>query len=303
MQLPRSRNVRQRVWCSILVVSALLLLSVDAFAATEVYAEFDIGNLGFSRNREATDEGLPTSTYTGGFSLGVRHPLRDRIELQVELARHHLLGNSADLLLSHHADWIALGVGPTVGLLNNQDKPFLARPGVLADLTVNFGTFGFVSLAARAPLHHSLEDVGDYRQSTEEYELGIYLPNVVLSLYTGDFRYDELTDADLIADRFRAYEVRAHVFQKNVPYRVDLAFGFHDYERLFQAAGLTHAFGAIVSSAGVTVDLRPGFSVYGGLDASLYAFGRNELLGDDLGGNFLFRATTGFTWAVSPPHS
>lgn len=294
---------RLAVPCVLVALLLLLVLPTSVYGATEVYGQADVGNLGFGRDRDPGHEGLPTSSYPWGVTLGVRHPVRDAVDLQLELARHHLLGNSADLLLSHRNDWISLGVGTTVGLFNNEDKPFLARPGVLADVTISLGTVGFLSLAARAPLYDSLDSVGEYRQRAQQYEFGVYLPNVVLSLYSGDFRYDERTEDDLISDRFRAYEVRAHVFQKNVPYRVDLSFGYHDYEREFPTPDVTHAFGALVSGTGVTVDLRPGLSLNAGLQAALYAFGREELLGDDLGGNFLFRASTGFTWAVAPPHS
>lgn len=297
--LPHCSTITHRLF---LILFVILILPVGTADATEVYSEFDIGNLGFHRDRTATDEGLPDTSYPWGFTLGITHPARELVSLQLELARHHVLGNSADLLLTHHNDWISLGVGAYVGLLNTDNKPLLARHGVLADATISLGTFGFISAAARAPLYGSPDSVGEYRQMAQEYGFGIYLPNVVLSLYAGNFHYDERTDNDVISDRFRSYEVRAHVFQKNVPYRVDLSFGYHDYEREFSIPDVTHAFGSLVAGTRLTVDLRPGLSLYGGLQAALYAFGREQLLGDEIGKSFLFRAHTGLRWSVTPLH-
>ncbi|TVQ40248.1 MAG: hypothetical protein EA384_03780 [Spirochaetaceae bacterium] len=282
-----------------------LVLSAAAAAplyATELFADFSIGNLGFSRDRDAGDKGLPDDTFPWAFNFGLRHPAFETVDFEMALRRHHVVGNTTELQLTHRSDFVELGAGPYLGVYNNQDKPFSLNPGVFAHLRFNLGDFGFTSLTARAPLSDDPRRVGDYRQRTQEYQFGVFVPNVVLSLYYGSFAFDERTDDDFISDLHRAYELRAHVFQKNVPYRIDLSFGYHDYQKEFVSTDGTQAFGALVAATRVTADLRNTVSIFFSFENALYTFGRADLTGRDGGDMFFFRSGAGITYTVRPPH-
>ena len=279
-----------------------ILTSTMPLLATELFSDFSIGNLGFSRGREAGDQGLPDNTFPWGFSFGIRHPAFDTVDLEMALRRHHVTGNTTELLLVHRSDFVELGVGPYLGIYNSADKPALLQPGVFSRLRFNLATFGFLSLTARAPLHDNPSSVGDYRQLTQEYEFGVFVPKVVLSLYYGSFAFDQRSEDDFINDLFTTYQLRAHVFQKNVPYRIDLAFGYHDYQKEFLLADETHAFGALVAGTRITADINQQLSLFVELESAVYAFGHRELLGRDGGDTFFFRSGAGMRYRLAPAH-
>ena len=285
---------------TLLLTLVSILTSAIPVSATEVFSDFSIGNLGFSRGREAGDRGLPDDTFPWGFSFGIRHPAFETVDFEMALRRHHVTGNTTELLLTHRSNFVELGVGPYVGIYNTEDKPALLQPGVLSRLRFNLASFGFLSLTARAPLHDNPSSVGDYRQVTQEYEFGVFVPNVVLSLYYGSFAFDQRTEDDFTNDLFTTYQLRAHVFQKNVPYRIDLAFGYHDYQKEFLVSDETQAFGALVAGTRLTADVSRQLTLFVELESAVYAFGREELLGRDGGGTFFFRSGAGMRYLLAP---
>ncbi len=275
------------VLCALLVPFTV----VPTVTATEVFSDFSIGNLGFSRDRDPGDSGLPRNSYPWGFSAGLVHPVFDTVDLEFALRRDPVIGNSADLLFRHRAEYVELSVGPFLGVYNSEEEPGLIQPGVLAALRFNFGTVGFAEASIRTALSDGPSDEGDYRQSHRSYEAGIFVPNVVLSLFHGTSEFLEIRDIGPVSDTRTATEIRARVFQKNVPYRINLAFGYHDYEKAF--ATETQAFGALILGKEVIAQISPRVDLSLRLESALYAFGRAELLGDESGTNYFFRAGAG----------
>ena len=290
----RYRSIRGAL-CAI-----LLLISVTPLAtATEVFADTSVGNLGFSRSRDPGDTGLPRTSYPWGFTTGIVHPVFDTVDLELALRRDPVTGNSTDLLFRHRAEYIELSVGPFLGVYNSDTKPGLIQPGVLAALRFNFGTAGFVAASIRAALSDDPAEEGDYRQSERWYEAGIFVPNVALSLFHGTSQFLEIRDIGPVTDTRTATELRARVFQKNVPYRINLSFGYHDYEKDF--ATETQAFGALILGTEVITQVSPRVDLSLRLDSALYAFGRAELLGAESGTTYFFRAGAGTRIRLAQP--
>ncbi|TVR02038.1 MAG: hypothetical protein EA403_09755 [Spirochaetaceae bacterium] len=291
----RTRSIRGAL-CAL----SLLLAAVPVVTATEVFADISAGNLGFARDRAPGDTGLPRDSYPWGFTAGIVHPVFDTVDLELALRRDPVTGNSTDLLFHHRAEYVELSVGPFLGVYNSEAKPGLLQPGVLAALRFNFGSVGFAAASIRAALGDDPSDEGDYRQSERWYEAGIFVPNVVLSLFHGKREFLEVRDIGPVTDTRTATELRARVFQKNVPYRINLSFGYHDYEKAF--ATETQAFGALILGKEVIAQVSPRVELSLRLESALYAFGRAELLGDESGTNYFFRAGAGTRIRIDQPN-
>lgn len=292
-------NNQPRSFQGALCALLLLLCVVPDSTATEVFADFSVGNLGFARDRDPGDSGLPRDTYPWGFTTGIVHPVFDTVELELALRRDPVTGNSTDLLFRHRAEYVELAVGPILGVYNSDAKPGLIQPGVAAALRFNFGAVGFAAASIRTALGSDPSEEGDYRQSERAYEAGIFVPNVVLSLFHGTNEFLEIRDIGPVTDTRTATELRARVFQKNVPYRINLSFGYHDYEKAFPAE--TQAFGALILGTEVITQVSSRVELSLRLESALYAFGRAELLGAESGSNYFFRAGAGTRIRLSQP--
>lgn len=293
-------NNAQRPLIRVALTALILLFTILPTAtATELFFDGSVGNLGFSRDRDPGDTGLPRNSFPWGFSAGIVHPIFETVDLDFALRRDSVIGNSADLLFRHRAEYVELSVGPFLGVYNSEENPGLIQPGVLAALRFNFGTVGFAEASVRTALSDDPTDEGDYRQSHRSYEAGIFVPNVVLSLFHGKSEFLEIRDIGPVTDTRTATELRARVFQKNVPYRINLSFGYHDYEKAFTTE--TQAFGALILGKEVIAQVSPRVDLSLRLESALYAFGRAELLGDESGTNYFFRAGAGTRIRLNQP--
>ena len=268
------------------------LMSVTALPAFEVGAFFDLSNLDFARDRASSATTLPGDTYLWGVDVNGYDQLSDALALDLSFSMDTVLRNIAYARLRYLDDFFAISVGPFFGILNSPES--IVQSGLSTTVELFIPGITFVRLRSDNSLSGRLVVAGDYIQERSELAIGFYAPNVIPTLYVRSKRYTAKTTAGESVDTLTEYGVSADIFQKNIPYRVVLNFGYHDAGRQFvEATTVNHAYSSVILGALLTVDIFETITVVADLESSIYTFGRDALLGQVSADAFLFRLRTG----------
>lgn len=275
------------------VVPLLLLitLSVGAFAF-EAGAYFDLSNLDFPSTRTADETALPGTDYIWGVRVTGRDQLSEGLALDLSYCRDSVLRHIAFTRISYTDDFFAITVGPFFGLLNSPDT--LVQSGLSTTVELYIPGVTFLRLRSDNSLSGRLVVTGDYIQEQSELAIGFYAPNVIPTIYVASKRYTTKTDSGEAVDSLTEYGITTDIFQKNVPYQVELNFAYQNAGRQFvETTTVNHAYGSVVIGARFTLSLFEAFTVVADLDGSIYTFGTDFLLGQVSSDSFLFRLSTG----------
>ena len=282
---------------ALLLVAALLLVPALSLPSLEIDASATVGNLGFSKDRNAGDTSLPNDSFLWGFDLALSTPVSETVTLDAGIRRSLTSLNALHASLSHDAGFARIAVGSYVGIANDLDYPLKLVPGISALLNVQLAGIGFLELSADRPLTQEPSSAGDYWQQSTQAHLGVYGENVLPG-----FRIDRReffvaeSGSEQRLDRVTTYAITADIFSKNVPYRIFLTFGYENHEKRFLKDGDTQtkqALGSGVFGAEVTVDVNERTTVWTELTNGLYTFGREDLLGKFSENTYFFRTTAG----------
>jgi hypothetical protein len=110
--------------------------------------------------------------------------------------------------------------------------------------------------------------------------------------------YTEKQADQEVVDSLTEYEFAAQVFQKNAPYQVRIAFGYHDLGKSFVGTTTTtHTLGSLILGTRFEIALQDFLGLTVDLESSIYTFGQDALLGvsNPGPGGYLFRVTTSVT--------
>ena len=275
------------------VVPLLLLitLSVGAFAF-EAGAYFDLSNLDFPSARTADETALPGADYIWGLRVTGRDQLSEGLALDLSYCRDSVLRHIAFTRIAYTDDFFAITVGPFFGLLNSPDT--LVQSGLSTTVELYIPGVTFLRLRSDNSLSGRLVVTGDYIQEQSELAIGFYTPNVIPTIYVTSKRYTTKTDGGEAVDSLTEYGITTDIFQKNVPYQVQLNFAYQDAGRQFvETTTVNHAYGSVVIGARFTLSRFEAFTVVADLDSSIYTFGHDFLLGQVSSDSFLFRLSTG----------
>jgi len=275
-----------------LIVLLLLVLVPFVSWSFEVGAFFDLSNLDFARDRASTETTLPGADYLWGLEITGSDDVSSGLALDLAYRRDTILRNIAYTRLTYLDDFFSLSVGPFFGLLNSANS--IVQSGLSTTVQLFIPGITFVRLRSDNSLSGRLIVTGDYIQEQSELAVGFYAPNVIPTVYLRSKRYTTKTDAGEMVDSLTEYGLIADIFQKNVPYRVQLTFAYQDAGRQYVEATTTdHSYGSLVLGARLSFSLLQAFTIVADLDSSIYTFGRGALVGEVSADSFLFRLSTG----------
>jgi hypothetical protein len=277
-----------------------LAIAIPAARALEVSATYRIENLGFARNRDATDTSFSGSEFPMGFSLGISDTTGQDLSMQAVYVYDEVLRNILTGLVTYHGNMFSFGVGPFVGFLNT-DQPW-PKVGVASFFKVEWPGAAFAELWLDNSTANRLADEGDYLQERNNFSIGFYVPNAICSLNLLNRKFAEQTSTAEVTDTLTEYSFVADIYHKNVPFKVVLTFGLQRLSREWEeSTGATSAQTLYSCILGTRFDMRMSESVTMmiDLDSSIYTFGQDDLLGISNPGTYLFRAVAGVTVDVS----
>ena len=280
----------------LVVTLALLVLVTVGAASFELGAYFDLSNLDFARERPVTATTLPGDSYLWGVAVTGHQELSDSLELDLAFRSDPILRNVGYTLLSYTDRFFRLRLGPFFGLLNSPGT--ILQSGLSTTVELFVPGIAVLTLRSDNSLSGRLVVTGDYIQEQSELSVGFFVPNAIPRVYIRTKRYTWKTDAGEAVDSFSAYGLETDIFQKNIPYRVVLDFSYQDTSRTFvEGSTTTHRYGALVLGTELSVELFDQLMLRADLESSVYAFGRDALVGQTVADRFLFRLRTGVAYS------
>lgn len=272
-----------------------LVASVAATApAFELGARFDLSNLDFSRERAGTATTLPGDASNWGVSVTGSQTLGDNLGIELSYADDPILRRVGYTRISYVDQFFSIAVGPFFGLFNSSST--LLQSGLTTSVALFIPGIATFQVRSDNSLGGRLSVAGDYIQERSDISLGFFLPNVIPTLHLRTKRFTQKTAAGEVMDRFTEYALTTDIYQKNVPYRVMLTFGYQDISRQFiEAATTTHAYGSVILGVKATAEVFRAMELIADLESSVYTFGTDALLGTTSADTFLFRLSTGIS--------
>ena len=280
----------------LVVTLALLMLVTVGAASFELGAYFDLSNLDFARERPLTATTMPGDSYLWGVAVTGRQELSDSLELDLAFRSDPILRNVGYTLLSYSDRFFRLRLGPFFGLLNSPGT--ILQSGLSTTVELFVPGIAVLTLRSDNSLSGRLVVAGDYIQEQSELSVGFFVPNAIPRVYIRTKRYTWKTETGEAVDSFSAYGLETDLFQKNIPYRIVLDFSYQDTSRAFvEATTTTHRYGALVLGTELSFELFDQLTVQADLESSVYAFGRDALVGQTVADRFLFRLRTGLAYS------
>lgn len=281
----------------------LFAIALAPVAAFEVGGQFLIGNLGFSDTREPTDTDYPVE-YPWGLSLYGSQQVTDELAIDLGFFSDPILNNISYTLLTYKQDFFEIGVGPFFGFFNSETS--ILRPGISTAVRIDLPGLLFFSFRADSTIGGRLVQEGDYLQERSDVSVGFYVFNALASFNILTKNYTSLTADNEVVDSIARYMFKTDIYQKNVPYRVILSFGYQNRTRSYidtiTRDTIDHTLNSIIIGTRVDVQLAKFLWFETDLESSVFSFGSVgtallELPETD-SGTYLFKLTTGFRFNI-----
>ncbi len=282
--------MRARCVKTALVSLAFIVLSTAAAAGLDLGVDGWLGNLGFRTDRAITDTTLPGADYFWGLSVYGSQAITDAIGFETGFDGDPVLRNIAYTLFSYNQKILSVGIGPFFGFFN--DTSTLLKSGISTAVRLEIPGIAFISFRSDSSIGGELIQVGDYLQSRSDIAIGVYLPNVICSVFVNSRSFDQKTATADVIDSLTEYGLQTDIYQKNVPYRLLLTFSYQSLSRAFVAATTTTAtLDSLILGLQITATLPGSVSLHAGVEGNVYSFGVGSLVGSAT--NFLFRSYAG----------
>ncbi len=277
---------------SILTVALLLILAPTYLLALDLSLNAQFSNLDFARDRAVDATDLPPSELLWSVGAAGRQELAE--DVFVDFAYHNdpILRRQFFTRLQYTDEFFRFIFGPFFGLWNAPDT--ILQSGLSTTVELFVPGFITVSLRSDTSLSARLVVPGDYIQEQSELSLGFFVYNAIPKLYLRNKRFTYKTSLGERIDSLTEYGLRTDVFQKNIPYRVVLDFGYQRGIKTFVEPGtLTHGFGALVIGTEVDATIADTLTVFASLESSIYTFGTDFLVGTVNRDRFVLRTSAG----------
>ena len=295
-----------RKFVPLFIIAVFSLGAVSSAFALEIEGSFQLGNLGFTQNRDSTDSSFTGSSYFWGGALSLRRDLAPNFQIEAALARDQIMGNSLSALLQYKSDYVRAGMGPYLGLFNSPSVSL--KSGISTLLGLELPGVVFISLRTNSSLGGQ-SSTKDYFAQSNTVLLGFYMGN--FGIATLGLTYEQLNSSQEdvpFTDSLTVYSFDMKFFEKNVPYRLDFNISYQVLHREYNFIidTVDHGLDSLIAGAGVDVLFTPEFALTLAVRASVYSFGTDVLSGvSDLGVvPLLFQASIGFRITLpdaSPP--
>lgn len=289
------RNMKKSRFC----LAAAVFLAAATFGAygLDIGTTFNIGNLAFNPSRTASDTGFSGIYFPWGLSVFGSESLSNNLSVSATMDYNApILRNVAYTTVTYQGDYFSIGVGPFFGFFNSASTPL--NPGLTASVKVQIPGVVFLSYRGDSSLGSSLVQPGDYTQQRSDISLGYYIPNAIASLNVASRKYSEKTSAGDTIDQLTEYSFKTNLYQKNVPYRVLLTFGFQTLSKTFVAGSTTttNQLDSLIVGTRFEIHVLGFMKFIADLQSSVYTFGQYALAGvsNPGPGGYLFQLNTGF---------
>jgi hypothetical protein len=279
-----------------LAILFLTILAVLPSSAIELGALFRMENLAFQRTRTSQDTSFTGMSFPWGGAIYGRQDLTESLAVTTGFYADPILRNTSYTVFTYTESFFTIGVGPYFGFFNSLRT--ILKPGIRTSVRLDFPGIVFLEFLAESSIGGRLVEAGDYLQEQSTVTFGYYVPNAICSLSVTSKKFTQKTDGGEVIDGFTEYEFATDIYQKNVPYRVVLSFGYQVLDKAFiDAAGskTTHTLNSIVVGTKVTFRVSKAVSIVADVGSAVYAFGTNALLGITSSNTapYLFRGETG----------
>jgi hypothetical protein len=265
----------------------LLLLTVFALVVggpiwgLEVTAEFDMGNLGFAKDRLSSATDYP-QIFPWGLALYVTEDISSNLTIDSGFYFDQTLKNISYTRLHYSQAFFTLGVGPFFGFFNSRSS--ILQPGISTAVRIDFPGIAFVEFRADSSIGGRMVQSGDYLQERSDLTAGLYVLNAIATVNLLTKTYAYRSDTEEIVDDFVEYSFRTDLFQKNVPIKVLLSFAYQkrgkSFTNLSDREVSTHELNSLILGTKIDSQINDYMSVVTSLESSIYSFGSVVTLQD-----------------------
>lgn len=263
-------------------------------AALEIGATVNLENLRFDPDREETEDSFSGDDYFWGGSIFAAHTFSEDLSIQTGFYQDTILRNVLYTTLHYNTQYLSLGVGPFFGFFNSTSA--ILKSGISTRVEFSLPGKIFIGLESDNSIGGRLVEEDDYIQEGSDISFGFYVPNAICSLNLRSKKFTQKQAALETVDNLTEYSFETEIFQKNLPYRVNLTFAYQIMEKKYIAAATTrHILNSIILGAETRMALNRYLDLLVSLDSSIYTFGQKELAGvsNPGPGGYTFRAYTG----------
>jgi len=280
---------------------ALTLVAGSLFAL-EISSEASLGNMAFDTGR-STALSAPLNgeafaeTWAYGGSISATENIGDAIYFSAGIERDPTIRNLVFTRVGFDAGFAKLAVGPFFGPFNTDGS--VLTSGLSTTLRLEFAGLVFGSFRSDSTIGAGLAAPGDYVQERSEVTVGLWVPNVVVSVRLGSdsFTWKKASDLTIVDERTR-YEFLADAYKKNIPYTVGVNFAYENLKRSYVGAtsadSLTDELGSALIGMKLAFQVTDHLRISAGGEAALYAWGIGDLRSPPVN-SALFNANLGVT--------
>jgi hypothetical protein len=277
---------------SFVATACLLIIAPSVLLAVDLSLNAQFSNFDFARDRAANETSLPPSELLWSIGASGRQELAEDIFVDFAYRNDPILRRQFFTRLQYTDEFFRFIFGPFFGLWNAPET--ILQSGLSTTVELFVPGLITVSLRSDTSLSARLVVSGDYIQEQSELSLGFFVYNAIPKVYLRNKRFTYKTSTGERIDSLTEYGLRTDVFQKNIPYRVVLDFGYQRGIKTFiEPDTVTHGYGALAIGTEVDAALSDTFTVFASLESSIYMFGTDFLVGSVNSESFVFRTTAG----------
>jgi hypothetical protein len=280
----------------------LLVACLTQLGAIEIGTFFDIGNLTYEDERTESTTDFSGAEYYWGLSVPFSHRISDEFSIEAALLYDPILKYNVYTIFTYQFNFFTIGVGPYFGILNTRET--VLKAGISTSIRLDFPGILFASFRVDSSLGGRLVEVGDLLQERNQIRFGYYVPNAICSVNILTKNFAQKTAEGEMVEKFSEYSFKTDLFEKNVPYKILLTFGYQALTRTFVygATPTEHSLHSIIIGTELDVELLDFLSLIADLDSSIYSFGFVDDtlmdLPEERPGIYLWRLRVGFSLNV-----
>ncbi len=281
----------------LLAIIFLLFFSETLFSL-DLGINFRIGNLAFKNDRSASNTTFTGTNYFYGLSIFTTASISDNFSFESGFFNDTILKNISYTIFNYRQKFITIGVGPFFGFFNSTST--ILKSGISTSIRLELPGIVFLRFRSDSTIGGRLIEIGDYIQERNNISAGYYVKNAICSLNLSSKKYIQKANSTTeTVDSLTEYSFKTEVFQKNMPYTVDIAFAYQTLKKEFITSTTTtkHTLDSIILKTKLKFFIEEFLTLYTDLESSIYTFGEDELLGisNPGPGGYLFRLNTGIT--------
>ncbi len=274
----------------------LFVLLAGRIYAVDIGAVFRIGNLAFQPDRPETSTTFSGDKLLYGFSLYASSPITDTFSFESGFFNDSILRNISYTIFKYREKFISLGVGPFFGFFNAAST--ILKSGISTSVQLELPGIVFINFRSDSTIGGRLIESGDYIQERNDVSLGFYIRNAISSINLLSKKFvQKKSDSLETVDSLTEYAFKTNIFQKNIPYRITIAFVYQILSKIFIETATTkkHTLDSIIIDTQFDMNITDYIQFTTQLQSSIYTFGQDELLGisNPGPGGYLFKLNTG----------